>query len=155
MDDISADSSDVLKLETARALSGLGRFETWVRYFSLGGQASPLELDAFFNESMIFPESEYNIVVHALNERLQEIDLEPFLELRPFAGEEPPPYAQRHDDLMLRAMAARAQAIEMRISASEMRISASEMHAANERMYVALEEQLGRTAMLLARFRER
>jgi hypothetical protein len=70
------------ELEWARAQTGLGRFEMWIRYFSLGGQASPIELDAFFNSSLPFPDSEYNIVVQALNERLIELGMEAVLEMR-------------------------------------------------------------------------
>ena len=78
-DDVVSEKND---LEAARLLSGLGRFEMWIRYFSLGGRASPLELDALFNQSLVFSASEYNIAVQALNERLTEIGLEPMVEPR-------------------------------------------------------------------------
>ena len=77
-------------MELALAMSGLGRFEMWVRYFALGGSASPLELDAFFNESLEFTDLEHDIVSHALNERLLEMGLSPLLPMRePDPQEEP------------------------------------------------------------------
>ena len=70
------------EMELALALSGLGRFEMWVRYFSLGGEASPLELDAFFNESLVFSDLQHDIVSQALNERLVEVGVSPLLTMR-------------------------------------------------------------------------
>jgi hypothetical protein len=75
-------------MELALAMSGLGRFEMWVRYLALGGQASPLELDAFFNESLVFGHIEHNILSMALNERLIEVGLSPLLSV-PEADPEP------------------------------------------------------------------
>ena len=69
-------------MELALALSGFGRFEMWVHYLALGGQASPLELDAFFNGSMEFPDHESEILAQALNERLIEVGLTPLLRVR-------------------------------------------------------------------------
>jgi hypothetical protein len=43
--------------------------ELWQDYFALGGNAPPLELEAFLQEAMKAPRREYDILAHALNER--------------------------------------------------------------------------------------
>jgi hypothetical protein len=62
-------------LEEARKQVGLGRLEIWVRYFSLGGAASPLELDAYLNDSLTFVAVERDILVQVLNERFTELGI--------------------------------------------------------------------------------
>ena len=148
MEDPAQRVPDLENLESARLLSGLGRFEMWVRYFSLGGQASPLELDAFFHDSMIFTDSEYNIVVHALNERLQEVGIPSLLTLRSVG---PPPglyESARSKSKSVREDSdhARSEAIEMRISALEMRDAALKVHQLNRAVIGKLKQQRDRFA---------
>jgi hypothetical protein len=153
MGDLEHDFPDLGRQDftTAVALSGLGHFEMWVRYFSLGGQASPLELDAFLNKSITFSDTEYNVMVQALNERLQEIGLEPLLELRVPRVESPRtvPSSERKE-ILRRSVEARSFAKEQCLSATEMRLCATEMRTANRRLHSVVEEHLGRAAALRA-----
>ena len=47
--------------------------ELWLRYFALGGDAGPTEVDAYLNAVMPFSEHQHNILAHAVNERLNEL----------------------------------------------------------------------------------
>jgi hypothetical protein len=47
--------------------------ELWVRYFSLGGMAGLVEIDAFLHGAMPLPELERDLLAHAINERLDEL----------------------------------------------------------------------------------
>jgi hypothetical protein len=60
-------------LEKGRVRAGLSREELWLRYFELGGRASPLELEAFLEGLLSSDRWQYDIVAHAINERLMEL----------------------------------------------------------------------------------
>lgn len=47
--------------------------ELWLRYFSLGGDAGPTEVDAYLNGLMPLAEAQHNILALAVNERLEEL----------------------------------------------------------------------------------
>jgi hypothetical protein len=47
--------------------------ELWLRYFSLGGVAGRLEVDAYVNGAIAMPPVEHDILALAINERLDEI----------------------------------------------------------------------------------
>jgi hypothetical protein len=47
--------------------------ELWLRYFALGGDAGPTEVDAYVNGLMPFSEFQHNLLALAVNERLQEM----------------------------------------------------------------------------------
>lgn len=47
--------------------------ELWMRYFSLGGDAGRLELDAYLNGAIAMPPMQHDMLAHAINERLDEI----------------------------------------------------------------------------------
>jgi hypothetical protein len=47
--------------------------EVWLRYFALGGDAGPTEVDAYLNGLMPFSQFQHNILALALNERLNEL----------------------------------------------------------------------------------
>ncbi|MGY5891561.1 hypothetical protein [Blastococcus deserti] len=49
--------------------------ELWFRYISLGGDATPLELEAYLLGLMPLDDHQYDILALALNERLAELDL--------------------------------------------------------------------------------
>lgn len=74
------DRSDVL--QRARHEVGLTIAELWLRYFTLGGMNSPIELDAILHGALSPSDFDYDIVAHAINER--------FLEL---GGDHPVPYS--------------------------------------------------------------
>ena len=46
--------------------------ELWLRYFALGGDAGPTEVDAYLNGLMPFSPLQHNILALAVNERLNE-----------------------------------------------------------------------------------
>jgi diguanylate cyclase (GGDEF)-like protein len=52
--------------------AGLSHAELWVRYFELGGRASPLELEAYLLGALQPATRDLDLVVHALDERLGE-----------------------------------------------------------------------------------
>ena len=56
-------------LEEARTRLELSIEDLWRDYFALGGNASPLELEAILQGAMKVPRREYDILAHALNER--------------------------------------------------------------------------------------
>ena len=47
--------------------------ELWLRYFALGGDAGPTEIDAYLNGLMALAELQHNILAVAINERLSEL----------------------------------------------------------------------------------
>ncbi len=55
-------------LEEARRRAAIPIEDLWLRYFSLGGRASPLELEAFLRGALHPEAAEYNMIAHALNE---------------------------------------------------------------------------------------
>ena len=49
--------------------------QLWFLYVALGGDAAPLELEAYLVGLMPLDDHEYNILAHTLNERLGELGL--------------------------------------------------------------------------------
>ena len=47
--------------------------ELWLRYFTLGGHAGQFEIEAYIHGAMALPALQRDILVHALNERLNEL----------------------------------------------------------------------------------
>lgn len=47
--------------------------ELWLRYFALGGDAGPTEVDAYLNGLMPLSQAQHNILALAVNERLEEL----------------------------------------------------------------------------------
>jgi hypothetical protein len=47
--------------------------ELWLRYFALGGDAGPTEVDAYVNGLMPFSPLQHNVLALAVNERLDEL----------------------------------------------------------------------------------
>lgn len=48
--------------------------ELWLAYFALGGEAGKVEIDAYMNGLMIFPALQHDILAHAVNEHLGELN---------------------------------------------------------------------------------
>jgi hypothetical protein len=69
-------------LQRARNQAGLSVADLWLRYFSLGGMSTPLEVDAVLHGALSPSDSDYDMLAHAINER--------FLEL---GGDHPVPYS--------------------------------------------------------------
>jgi len=72
----------ISQLERSRRDAGLSVRELWLRYFSLGGMASALELEAFLYGSLTPTPHDHDVIAHALNERFVEL-----------GGNHPVPYA--------------------------------------------------------------
>ena len=49
--------------------------QLWFRFTALGGDADPLELEAYLLGLMPLDDYQYDILAHALNERLAELGL--------------------------------------------------------------------------------
>lgn len=49
--------------------------QLWFRFIALGGDADPLELEAYLLGLMPLDDYQYDILAHALNERLAELGL--------------------------------------------------------------------------------
>jgi hypothetical protein len=71
-------------LEQARIKARLSHSELWLRYFALGGLATPIELEAYLYGSLRPPAHEHDVLAHAINERFVEL-----------GGDHPVPYS--HD----------------------------------------------------------
>ncbi|ABK01731.1 hypothetical protein Arth_0330 [Arthrobacter sp. FB24] len=48
--------------------------ELWLRYFSIGGIAGQFEIEAYTHGAIALPALQRDILAHALNERLDEIN---------------------------------------------------------------------------------
>nr|WP_143252816.1 PP2C family protein-serine/threonine phosphatase [Amycolatopsis coloradensis] len=56
------------------ARTGLTLEQLWLRYFALGGDVSEVELDGFLQGLAPLPRIQRDMVAHAVNERLDEVD---------------------------------------------------------------------------------
>ena len=61
------------ELEKAFRHAELTVQELWLRYFALGGDAGPTEVDAYVHGLMPFSQIEHNVLALAVNERLNEL----------------------------------------------------------------------------------
>ena len=48
--------------------------ELWLRYFSMGGNTGQFEIEAYIHGAIALPALQRDILAHALNERLDEIN---------------------------------------------------------------------------------
>jgi hypothetical protein len=62
-------------LEDGRVLARITRRELWLRYLGLGGDASPAEFHDYLEDARTPNRREYNLLAHALNERLMDVGL--------------------------------------------------------------------------------
>jgi hypothetical protein len=60
-------------LDHARQDAGLSHGELFLRYFELGGMASPLQVEAFCYGALNPSSHDHDVVVHAINERFSEL----------------------------------------------------------------------------------
>jgi hypothetical protein len=60
-------------LSRAFACSEVTVDQLWLRYFALGGDAGPTEVDAYVHGLMSFSEFQHNVLALAVNERLDEL----------------------------------------------------------------------------------
>ncbi len=67
---------DATQLEVAREQAGLPIGDLWLRYFGLGGTATPNQLSAALDGDALLDRHQYNVVAVALNERFMELELD-------------------------------------------------------------------------------
>jgi hypothetical protein len=60
-------------LTLAMQRAELNMEELWLRYFALGGEAGPLEVDAYLHGLSELPALQRDMVAHAVNERIDEL----------------------------------------------------------------------------------
>ena len=60
------------RLNRARQDAGLTLSEMWLRYFALGGMASPDELEMYLHGALDPTAHEHNLLAHTINERFME-----------------------------------------------------------------------------------
>lgn len=60
-------------LDRARLDSGLSRNGLWLRYFALGGMATPLQMEAVLHGELTVTAHDHDQIAHALNERFTEL----------------------------------------------------------------------------------
>lgn len=56
------------------AAAGLSVEKVWLHYFSLGGEAGKVEIDAYLYGLMPLPALQHDILAHAINEHLGVLD---------------------------------------------------------------------------------
>ena len=61
-----------MSLPDALARTGLSIPELWVRYFALGGDASPFALEAYLHGVLEPAALDHDMIAHALNEELSD-----------------------------------------------------------------------------------
>ena len=75
-------SEDVDFLEQARQNVGLSIADLWLRYFTLGGMSTALELEAILYGALVANDHDRDVIAVALNERFAEL-----------GGDHPVPYS--------------------------------------------------------------
>ncbi|WP_409329587.1 hypothetical protein [Trujillonella humicola] len=98
----------------AFALADLTVRQLWVRYLALGGDADEVEVDAFVHELAPMSRRETDVLVHTLNERLQDLRRPMRLPYSWSASGGPPPRSPAATLLLLQARAARRRAADVR-----------------------------------------
>ncbi|HEX6340272.1 SpoIIE family protein phosphatase [Umezawaea sp.] len=72
---MSTDEGDQRRLlATCAERTGLSTDELWLRYFALGGDAGPVEVEAYLYGLLPLPAFQRDVLAHAINERLDELD---------------------------------------------------------------------------------
>lgn len=60
-------------LDQARRDAELSHAELFLRYFTLGGMSSVIEVEAFLASALQPSDHDYDVIAHALNERFVEL----------------------------------------------------------------------------------
>lgn len=63
-------------VNAARVRAQLSVDELWIYYFSLTGDAGPLEVEAYLNGLMPLDPYQHDVLACAINERLEELQLD-------------------------------------------------------------------------------
>lgn len=73
MTEIKTETAGPGVLERARIHAALTVHELWLRYFAIGGAASPSEVEGFLTGPNEPDRRQYNLLVDSLNERFSEL----------------------------------------------------------------------------------
>lgn len=68
MDADGAGREQARLLRLAIRSAGLGLPQVWLHYFSIGGDAAEIEIDAFLHHALPLPPLERDVLAHAVNE---------------------------------------------------------------------------------------
>jgi hypothetical protein len=72
MDDSAAGRQQAHLVRQALEDAGIEVGRLWMHYFSIGGDAGELEIDAFLHHSLTLPVLQRDLLAHATNELLDE-----------------------------------------------------------------------------------
>jgi hypothetical protein len=72
MDDDAAGRQQAHLVRQAIETAGIELGRLWVHYFSIGGDAGELEIDAFLHHSLTLPVLQRDLLAHATNELLDQ-----------------------------------------------------------------------------------
>jgi hypothetical protein len=68
MDEPGIASEQARLLRLAIGSAGLGLHQVWMHYFSIGGNAGEVEVEAFLHHALPLPTLERDMLAHAVNE---------------------------------------------------------------------------------------
>jgi hypothetical protein len=71
-DDEAVGYEQARRLQCTMTTADIGRQELWLHYFSIGGDVSEFELDAYLHHSLMLPPLQRDLLAHAANELLAE-----------------------------------------------------------------------------------
>jgi hypothetical protein len=67
---------DDMTLNTARQQLGLSVLDLWIAYFAIGGLSDAPTLESYLHGQSTAPNTEHNLIAHALNERFSELNMD-------------------------------------------------------------------------------
>jgi hypothetical protein len=68
--------ADGVVLDNARQMAGISVTDLWLRYVTIGGTATREEVGRMLRGEREFGAPQYDVFVHALNERFVELDMD-------------------------------------------------------------------------------
>jgi hypothetical protein len=71
-DDDTVGYEQARRLRGTMSAAGIDRQELWLHYFSIGGDLSEFEVDAYLHHSLGLPALQRDLLAHAANELLAE-----------------------------------------------------------------------------------
>lgn len=72
MDDDAAGRAQAQLVRQAIEAAGIDLGRLWMHYFSIGGEAGEMEVDAFLHHSLTLPVLQRDLLAHATDELLEE-----------------------------------------------------------------------------------
>jgi hypothetical protein len=71
-DDDAVGYEQARRLRSTMSAAGIDRQKLWLHYFSIGGDLSEFEVDAYLHHSLVLPSLQRDLLAHAANELLAE-----------------------------------------------------------------------------------